>query len=253
MTDSEAPTQPAGTPRRHGAPGHPMGMATARCTEPRQAPRRTARPAAASQRAAPPPDGPVTPRHTAPRSKTHRHIPTDGHGKGHRREAARGNQRVLEAQGHRGPGGGLGARIGQHRLHRHGRGGAASIAEIAGTRASYVESRGKSEGYCQALVADYLKKHGTASRLEPNETVFPSLSSELTDSQKYDKVGNMRAKMRRSGTIVFDKRKSAWTLAQVLDGLREPTRYLRGHRLPDPALRNIRSTRPPNECPFNSR
>lgn len=90
---------------------------------------------------------------------------------------------------------------------------AASIAEITGTRASYVESRGKSEEYCQALVTDYLRKHGTASRLELNETVFPSLSSELTDSQKYDKVGNMLAKMRRSGTIVFDKRKSAWTLA----------------------------------------
>ena len=132
-------------------------------------------------------------------------------------------------------------------------GGAASIAEIAGARASYAESRGKSEGHCQALVADYLRKHGTASRLELNETVFPSLSSELTDSQKYDKVGNMLAKMRRSGTIVFDKRKSVWMLAQVLEGLREPTRYLRGHRLPDPALRNIRSTRPPSECPFNSR
>ena len=37
--------------------------------------------------------------------------------------------------------------------------------------------------------------------------------SELTDSQKYDKVGNMLAKMRRSGTIVFDKQKSAWALA----------------------------------------
>lgn len=90
---------------------------------------------------------------------------------------------------------------------------AASIAEITGTRASYVESRGKSEEYCQALITDYLRKHGTASRLELNETVFPSLSSELTDSQKYDKVGNMLAKMRRSGTIVFDKRKSVWTLA----------------------------------------
>lgn len=90
---------------------------------------------------------------------------------------------------------------------------AASIAEITGTRASYVESRGKSEEYCQALVTDYLRKHGTASRLELNETVFPSPSSELTDSQKYDKVGNMLAKLRRSGTIVFDKRKSAWTLA----------------------------------------
>lgn len=61
---------------------------------------------------------------------------------------------------------------------------AASIAEIAGTRASHVESRGKSEECCQALVTDYLRKHGTASRLELNETVFPSLSSELTDSQK---------------------------------------------------------------------
>ena len=90
---------------------------------------------------------------------------------------------------------------------------AASIAEITGTRASYVESRGKLEEYCQALVTDYLQKHGTASRNELSETVFPSPSSELTDAQKYDKVGNMLAKMRRSGVIVFDKQKSAWTLA----------------------------------------
>jgi ATP-dependent DNA helicase RecG len=90
---------------------------------------------------------------------------------------------------------------------------AASIAEITGTRASYVESRGKSEEYCQALVTDYLRKHGAASRPKLNEIVFPSLSNELTDAQKYDKVGNMLAKMRRSGTIVFDRQESAWTLA----------------------------------------
>lgn len=90
---------------------------------------------------------------------------------------------------------------------------AASIAEITGTQASYVESRGKSEEYCQALVTDHLRKHGTASRPELNEIVFPSLSSELTDAQRYDKVGNMLAKMRRSGTIVFNRRKSAWELA----------------------------------------
>lgn len=85
-----------------------------------------------------------------------------------------------------------------------------SIAEITGTRASYVDSRGKSEEYCQALVTDYLRKHGAASRSELNEVVFPSLSSELTDAQRYDKVGNMLAKMRRSGAIVFDRRRSVW-------------------------------------------
>ena len=89
---------------------------------------------------------------------------------------------------------------------------AASIAEITGTRASYVESRGRSEEYCQALVTDYLRKRGTASRSELNEIVFPSLSSELTDAQRYDKVGNMLAKMRRSGTIIYDRKRSVWEL-----------------------------------------
>lgn len=61
---------------------------------------------------------------------------------------------------------------------------AASIAEITGTRVSYVESRGKSEGYCQTLVTDYLREHGTASRLEPDETVFPSLSSSTSQKRR---------------------------------------------------------------------
>ena len=53
-----------------------------------------------------------------------RHEEADSHGKGHRLEVAPGDTRVPEAQEHRGPGGGLGARPGRHSLHRHGRGSA---------------------------------------------------------------------------------------------------------------------------------
>ena len=40
-----------------------------------------------------------------------RHEEADSHGKEHRREVAQGDPRVPGAQGHRGPGGGLGARL----------------------------------------------------------------------------------------------------------------------------------------------
>lgn len=74
--ERRASTCPADTPRWREAPGHLMGMATARRTAPTRAPRRPAKPQAAGQRTAPPPDMPRCSRHAAPRSKPHRRIPT---------------------------------------------------------------------------------------------------------------------------------------------------------------------------------
>ena len=61
------------------------------------------------------------PYHKARQGGGAQHEDEDSHGKEHLREVARGNPRVPEAQGRRDPRGELGARLGQHRLHRHGR------------------------------------------------------------------------------------------------------------------------------------
>lgn len=63
------------------------------------------------------------PHHKARQRGGLQHEEAVSHGKEHRREVSQGNPRIPEARGHRGPGGGLGTRLGQHRLYRHGRRG----------------------------------------------------------------------------------------------------------------------------------
>lgn len=60
----------AGTPRRHEAPGHLMGITPAHRTASTRAPRRPARQTAVGQRPALPPHMPRHLRHATPRSKT---------------------------------------------------------------------------------------------------------------------------------------------------------------------------------------
>ena len=57
----------------------------------------------------------------APRGGGPQHEKADSHGKEHRQKIVRGHRRAPEPQGHRGPGGELGARLGQYRLHLHRR------------------------------------------------------------------------------------------------------------------------------------
>ncbi len=81
---------------------------------------------------------------------------------------------------------------------------AASIADATGTSAEYIQVRGQSEEYCMALISDYLKRNGIAQRSELDEAVIPSLSAELTDEQKRNKVKNLLAKMRQRGLVVYE-------------------------------------------------
>jgi ATP-dependent DNA helicase RecG len=90
---------------------------------------------------------------------------------------------------------------------------AVSVAEATSTKAAYVEKRGKSEEYCMALVTDLIGQHGPATRAEINEAVYPALSADLTDEQRYDKVGNLLRKMRKGGALSFDRSSSRWCLA----------------------------------------
>lgn len=90
---------------------------------------------------------------------------------------------------------------------------AAGVAVATGTQADYIKQRGESDEYCCALVTDYLKKHGRASRQEIDAVVFPSLSVELSDAQKRVKVKNLLGKLTRKGSIHFEKGDQAgWML-----------------------------------------
>ena len=90
---------------------------------------------------------------------------------------------------------------------------AASVAVATGTQADYIKQRGESDEYCSALVTDYLKRNGKASRQEIDAVVFPSLSVELSDAQKKVKVKNLLSKLARHGTIRFEKgERSGWML-----------------------------------------
>ena len=90
---------------------------------------------------------------------------------------------------------------------------AAGVAVATGTQADYIKQRGESDEYRCALVTDYLKKHGRASRQEIDTVVFPSLSVELSDAQKRVKVKNLLGKLTRKGSIHFEKGDQAgWVL-----------------------------------------
>jgi ATP-dependent DNA helicase RecG len=90
---------------------------------------------------------------------------------------------------------------------------AASIAEVTGTKADYVEKRGESEEYCMALVTDLIRSNGPATRAEINGAVCPALSADLSAEQRYHKVSNLLAKMRKAGVVSFDRSSSRWSLA----------------------------------------
>lgn len=64
-----------------------------------------------------------------------------------------------------------------------------------------------------ALATGLIRRRGPAMRTEINETVYPALPTDLTEEQRYGKVGNLLRKMRREGAVSFDRASSRWRLA----------------------------------------
>lgn len=90
----------------------------------------------------------------------------------------------------------------------------AAVAEATGTQADYLQVRGQTDEYCCALITDYLTKHGRASRNALDDAVFPSLSIELSDDQRRNKVKNLLAKLQKKGVIRYIRKgeNRGWTL-----------------------------------------
>lgn len=83
---------------------------------------------------------------------------------------------------------------------------AASVAKVTGTQADYLQLRGQSDEYCCALITDYLKRNGRATRATIDSVVFPALSTDLTEDQKKNKVKNLLAKLSRDRVVHYDPR-----------------------------------------------
>ena len=73
----------------------------------------------------------------------------------------------------------------------------------------------ESDEYRMALVTDYLRKNGSASRAELDQILYPGLPENLSEDQKRYRVGNLLAKMKRLGKIKVDPsdKKRRWILA----------------------------------------
>ena len=91
---------------------------------------------------------------------------------------------------------------------------AASVAKATGTQANYLQARGQSDEYCRALITDYLRRQGLASRPQIDAVVFPALSAELTEEQKRNKVKNLLAQLSRDHEIKYEPKgeNRGWSL-----------------------------------------
>jgi ATP-dependent DNA helicase RecG len=76
------------------------------------------------------------------------------------------------------------------------------IAQATASKVDYIRTRAQDDEFYAKQLTDYLATFGTADRSEINRLLLDKLSDALTDEQKYTKVSNLIAKLRRRGTIV---------------------------------------------------
>lgn len=88
------------------------------------------------------------------------------------------------------------------------------MAKATGTQTDYLQTRGQSDKYCRALITDYLRKQGLASRAQIDAVVLPTLSTELSKEQKRNKVKNLLAQLRREQEIHYEPKgdNRGWSL-----------------------------------------
>jgi ATP-dependent DNA helicase RecG len=92
----------------------------------------------------------------------------------------------------------------------------AQVAAATGQKADYIRTRAQDDEFYAKLLADYLQRYGSATRAEINKLLLPKLSEVLSAEQKYVKVSNLLAKLRRRGAIVNAGSDTApsWQLAE---------------------------------------
>ena len=75
-----------------------------------------------------------------------------------------------------------------------------------GLKASYIKNKSFDDSYYKQLILDYLEKFKSASRKDMEELLTDKLPEVLSDMQKYNKVTNLLASLRKEGKIYVKAR-----------------------------------------------
>jgi len=77
----------------------------------------------------------------------------------------------------------------------------AVVAAATASKVDYIRTRAQDDEFYAKLLTDYLENFGHANRADINGLLMDKLSDALGDKQKYNKISNLLAKLRRRGTI----------------------------------------------------
>ena len=78
---------------------------------------------------------------------------------------------------------------------------AKSVAQATEQEAEYTRAKGFTDDFCMDLIEKAVQEHDNMTRAKFEELLFPYFSSNLTETQKSAKVGNLLTKMRKEGRV----------------------------------------------------
>ena len=73
--------------------------------------------------------------------------------------------------------------------------------EHIGLKASYIKNRSFDDAYFKRLTMDYIKEYGKATRADLLSLIANKLPEYMTERQRYDKITNLLASLKRKGLI----------------------------------------------------
>lgn len=91
---------------------------------------------------------------------------------------------------------------------------AKSVADVVDKKVEYTKNKGLNDGYYKELILKALKQHEQMTRAELDKLLLDKLPDILESDQKYNKVTNLLAALRKEYKIVFTKGK-VWTLSKL--------------------------------------
>lgn len=79
---------------------------------------------------------------------------------------------------------------------------------------SYIKNKGFDDEYFKKLILEYIAKFGAANRNEINNLLMDKLPESLSENQKYNKITNLLAWLKRMNKIIVGKKKK-WILVNI--------------------------------------
>lgn len=88
----------------------------------------------------------------------------------------------------------------------------ASIAGVTHKRAQYIKNRAFDADHYQQLILKFIDQYGAATREDIDALILDKLPEILNQTQKRNKIGNLIAKMKRTGVLENKKanKNSSW-------------------------------------------